>query len=114
MTPDDHLPLAPLVFDILLALAEGDQHGYRIMRDVAERSGATVHAGTLYRTLARALELGFIEELDDRPAADADDARRRYYRLTPFGRNVARLQARRLAQQVATARRVRLLEGESS
>ena len=100
--PTDHLPLAPLVFDVLLALSDGDQHGYRIMRDVAERSGGavTLHAGTLYRTLARLLELGFIEELDERPAADVDDQRRRYYRLTPFGLEVARAEARRLAQQV--------------
>jgi DNA-binding PadR family transcriptional regulator len=113
MRPDDHLPLAPLVFDVLLALTDGDQHGYRIMRDVAERSTVTLHAGTLYRTLARLLELGFIEELDERPAADVDDQRRRYYRLTPFGREVARAEARRLAQQVESARRRRLLEGKA-
>jgi DNA-binding PadR family transcriptional regulator len=115
MSPDEHLPLAPLVFDVLLALTDGDQHGYRIMRDVAERSGGAVrlHAGTLYRTLARLLELGFIDELDERPAVDVDDQRRRYYRLTPFGREVARAEARRLAQQVESARRRRLLEGEA-
>ena len=113
MPTADHLPLAPLVFDVLLALIEGDQHGYRIMRDVAERSSgaATLHAGTLYRTLARLLDLGFIEELDERPAADVDDQRRRYYRLTPFGRDVARAEARRLAHQVESARRRKLLEG---
>jgi DNA-binding PadR family transcriptional regulator len=109
----DHLPLAPLVFDVLLALSDGDQHGYRIMRDVAERSAGavTLHAGTLYRTLARLLELGFIEELAERPAADADDQRRRYYRLTPFGLEVARAEAKRLAQQLESARLRRLLEG---
>ena len=115
MRPDDHLPLSPLVFDVLLALTDGDQHGYRIMRDVAERTAGavTLHAGTLYRTLARLLELGFIEELGERPAADVDDQRRRYYRLTPFGREVARAEARRLAHQVASARQRRLLEGEA-
>jgi DNA-binding PadR family transcriptional regulator len=113
MRPEDHLPLAPLVFDVLLALSDGDQHGYRIMREVAERSGGaiTLHAGTLYRTLARLLELAFIEELAERPAADVDDQRRRYYRLTPFGREVARAEARRLARQVESARLRRLLEG---
>jgi DNA-binding PadR family transcriptional regulator len=116
MRPEDHVPLAPLVFDVLLALTDGDQHGYRIMRDVSERSagGITLHAGTLYRTLARLLELGLIEELDERPAADVDDQRRRYYRLTPFGREVAKAEARRLAQQVESARRRRLLEGNAS
>ncbi len=115
MSPTDHLPLAPLVFDVLLALSDGDQHGYRIMRDVAERSGGavTLHAGTLYRTLARLLDLGFIQELEDRPAADVDDQRRRYYRLTPFGREVARAEARRLVSQVESARRRRLLEGNA-
>lgn len=115
MRPDDHLPLTALVFDVLLALSDGDQHGYRIIRDVAERSGGavTLHAGTLYRTLARLLELGFIEELDDRPAADVDDQRRRYYRLTPFGRDVARAEARRLARQVESARLRRLLDGHA-
>jgi DNA-binding PadR family transcriptional regulator len=115
MRPEDHLPLAALVFDVLLALTDGDQHGYRIMRDVAERSAGavTLHAGTLYRTLARLLELGFIEELDERPASDVDDQRRRYYRLTPFGLEVARAEARRLAQQVEAARRRRLLEGQA-
>jgi DNA-binding PadR family transcriptional regulator len=115
MRPDDHLPLTALVFDVLLALSDGDQHGYRIIRDVAERSGGavTLHAGTLYRTLARLLELGFIEELDDRPAADVDDQRRRYYRLTPFGRDVARAEARRLARQVESARHRRLLDGHA-
>ena len=109
----DYLPLSSASFEVLLTLAAGDQHGYRIMRDVAERSGGavTLHAGTLYRTLARLLELGFIEELEERPAADADDQRRRYYRLTPFGLEVARAEARRLAQQVESARRRRLLEG---
>jgi DNA-binding PadR family transcriptional regulator len=115
MRPDEHLPLSPLVFDVLLALTEGDQHGYRIIRDVADRSGGavTLHAGTLYRTLARLLELGFIEELDERPAADVDDQRRRYYRITPFGREVARAEARRLAGQVDAARRRHLLEGNA-
>jgi DNA-binding PadR family transcriptional regulator len=115
MRPDEHLPLSPLVFDVLLALTEGDQHGYRIIRDVADRSGGavTLHAGTLYRTLARLLELGFIEELDERPAADVDDQRRRNYRITPFGREVARAEARRLAGQVDAARRRHLLEGNA-
>jgi DNA-binding PadR family transcriptional regulator len=111
MRPDDTLPVAPLAFDVLLALADGDQHGYRIMRDIAARSGVTVHAGTLYRTLARLLDQGCIEEVGERPAADVDDERRRYYRLTPFGRDVARAEAQRLARQLASAKRRRLLEG---
>jgi DNA-binding PadR family transcriptional regulator len=109
-----YLPLSSQAFEVLLTLTGGDQHGYRIMRDVTERSGGalTLHAGTLYRTLARLLEQGLIEELDERPAADADDERRRYYRLTAFGLDVARAEARRLAIQVDLARARRLLEGE--
>jgi DNA-binding PadR family transcriptional regulator len=111
MSPDGLLPLSPLVFDVLLALSDGEQHGYRIMREVAERSGgaATIHAGTLYRTLARLLDLGLLEEVGDRPAADVQDERRRYYRLTPFGLEVAKAEARRLAGQVESARQRRLL-----
>jgi DNA-binding PadR family transcriptional regulator len=113
MRPDELLPLSPLVFDVLLALSDGEQHGYRIMREVAERSGgaATIHAGTLYRTLARLLDLGLLEEVGDRPAADVGDERRRYYRLTPFGLEVAKAEARRLAGQVESARQRRLLGG---
>jgi DNA-binding PadR family transcriptional regulator len=112
--PSAYLPLSSQAFEVLLTLTTGDQHGYRIMRDVTERSGGalTLHAGTLYRTLARLLEQGLIEELDERPAADADDERRRYYRLTSFGWEVARAEARRLAAQVDLARARRLLEGE--
>ena len=67
----DYLPLSPQAFEVLLALSAGEQHGYRIMRDIARASGGamTLHAGTLYRTLARLLEQGLIEELDERPAA---------------------------------------------
>jgi DNA-binding PadR family transcriptional regulator len=99
---------------VLLTLTGGDQHGYRIMRDVSQRSGGavTLHAGTLYRTLARLLELGLIEELEERPAADVHDERRRYYRVTSFGLDVARAEARRLAAQLHTARLRHLLEGE--
>jgi len=112
--PREYLPLSSAAFEVVLTLTGGDQHGYRIMRDVSERSGGavTLHAGTLYRTLARLLELGLIEELDERPAADVHDERRRYYRLTPLGFDVARAEARRLAAQVDAARVRRLLEGE--
>src|SRR5262249_52875969 len=113
--PREYLPLSSAAFEVLLTLTGGDQHGYRIMRDVAERSGGavTLHAGTLYRTLARLLDLGLIEELDERPAADVDDERRRYYKLTPLGLDVARAEAQRLAAQVRTAKLRHLLESET-
>jgi DNA-binding PadR family transcriptional regulator len=108
---DPLLPLTPVAFEILLALAEGDQHGYRIMQDVNARAGGavTLHAGTLYRALARLLEQELIEELDERPTGH-DDERRRYYRLTARGREVAGAEASRLARQLATARARRLVE----
>ena len=108
----DHLPLTPLAFETLLALAPGDRHGYAIMQDVEERSGGalTLHAGTLYRALARLVESGLIEEVDAPAAEDAgSDARRRYYRLTRLGRRVAAAEARRLESQVGSARAFGLL-----
>ena len=107
------LPLTPVSFEILLALAGGEQHGYAVMHDIDARTGGAVslHAGSLYRALNRLLEAGLIEELDERPAPDEDDERRRYYRLTPTGLQVARGEARRLERQVESARQRRLLPG---
>ena len=104
------LPLTPVAFEILLALADGELHGYSIMREVERRSAGhvTLHAGTLYRALARLLESGLIAELDARPAAN-DDERRRYYQLTDVGIAVARAEAERLAGQLAAARQRKLL-----
>src|SRR6185503_19808190 len=81
---ESFLPLTAVAFEIMLALADGEQHGYSIMREVSDRSrGAiTLHPGTLYRALARLLESGLIEELEQRPDPADDDQRRRYYRLT--------------------------------
>jgi DNA-binding PadR family transcriptional regulator len=109
--PETFLPLTPVAFEILLALADGEQHGYSIMREVAARSAGavTLHPGTLYRALARLLESGLIEELDERPDPKNDDERRRYYRLTDRGIAVARAEAHRLWSQVAAARSRKLL-----
>ena len=99
------LPLAPAAFHILVALAEEDRHGYAIMELVAERTRGTVKLspGTLYRTIQRLLEQGLILETRDRPAPEDDDERRRYYRLTAYGKAVARAEARRLAGLVRLA-----------
>lgn len=104
------LPLTPVAFEILLSLAEEDRHGYHIMQAVERRTDGriTLHAGTLYRALARLVDVRLIEELDERPDA-ATDERRRYYRLTPFGREVAEAEAARLESQVRAARSLRLL-----
>ena len=114
--PRTFLPLTPVVFEILLALSEGEQHGYAVMLEVERRSGGTVtlHPGSLYRALNRLLESALIEELDERPDPENDDERRRYYRLTPLGADVARAEAKRLESQVASARARRLLKGQRS
>ena len=108
--PESLLPLTPLAFEILLSIAEEDRHGYHIMQVVARRTGGriTLHPGTLYRAIARLVDLGLIEELDER-RDPATDERRRYYRLTGFGREVAEAEAARLESQVRTARSLRLL-----
>ncbi len=109
--PEERLPLTPAVFHVLLALADGERHGYAIMREVAESTDHQVNMGpgTLYGTIKRLLEAGLIEESDRRPDADTDDERRRYYRLTGVGQRVAEAEARRYNELAKLARRKRLL-----
>ena len=104
--PANLLPLPPATFHILLAVADEDRHGYAIIQDVAARTGGELKlsAGTLYRSVQRMQEQGLIVEPRERPAPDLDDERRRYYRITAFGRAVAEAEARRLAQLVRMAR----------
>ena len=104
--PDSFLPLPPAAFHILIALAEEDRHGYAIIQEVASRTRGEVKlgAGTLYRSIQRMLEQGLLVEVRERPAPEHDDERRRYYRITPFGRDVAKAEARRLSQLVRLAR----------
>jgi DNA-binding PadR family transcriptional regulator len=108
--PTDFLPLSPPVFHVLLALADGDKHGYAILKEVEERTQGKVilSTGTLYAIIKRLLNDGLIEELDERPADD--DQRRRYYRLSAVGRQVAIAEARRMEEIVETARGKRLLK----
>jgi DNA-binding PadR family transcriptional regulator len=106
------LPLTPVAFEILLALAGGDRHGYAILRDIEERASGRIspHPGTLYRAINRLMESGLLVELDERPAPELDDERRRYYRLTELGREVAVAEARRLEGQLLVARARKLLD----
>jgi DNA-binding PadR family transcriptional regulator len=105
------LPLTPAVFQILLALAGGERHGYSIMREIASRTEgkARVGPGTLYRSIKQMLAADLIEESDERPDPALDVESRRYYRLTPFGRRVAKAEAQRLSNLVDTARAKQLL-----
>lgn len=102
---ESYLPLTPAMFQILVALADGDKHGYAILKEVARRTDDKVRlsAGTLYGNLARLEGTGLIEESDRRPEFALDDERRRYYKLTKFGREVAVAEARRMEEAVAQA-----------
>ena len=104
------LPLTPAVFHILLALSDGERHGYAIMREVGEHgSSARMGPGTLYGSIKRMLEAGLIEETAERPDPALDDQRRRYFRPTSLGQHVAEAEAQRLAELVRVARSKRLL-----
>lgn len=108
-------PLTPAAFHLLLALADGEKHGYAIMQAVALRTRGEVRMGpgTLYGLIKRMLADGWIEELDERPDPALDDERRRYYRLTSLGQRVAVAEAGRLAQLVSAARQQGLLPDKS-
>ena len=109
-TPQDLLPLTPPVFHILLALADGERHGYGIMQDVARQTGDALQLGpgTLYGCLKRMLAAQLVEESGERPDPALDDERRRYYRMTDLGRQAVRAEAQRLAAAVSAARSKRL------
>jgi DNA-binding PadR family transcriptional regulator len=108
-------PLSTQVFQILLSLVDDDLHGYAIIQDVAERTGGDVKltASTLYAAIKRLLDAGWIEERKQRPRAN-DDPRRRYYRLTTLGRQIARAEAVRLDRLAAMARAKRLIPSPKS
>ncbi len=106
--PEELLPLTPAIFHILLALADDERHGYSIMQHVTETTDGQIKMGpgTLYGTIKRLLTVKWIEESDERPDPKLDDERRRYYRLTPFGRRVLSAEASRYSKMVKTARAV--------
>lgn len=103
--PEPFLPLTPAMFHILLALADGEKHGYAILKEVARRTAGKVQlsAGTLYGNLARLESSGMIRESEHRPDSGLDDERRRYYLLTELGRDVAIAEARRMQEAVDQA-----------
>jgi DNA-binding PadR family transcriptional regulator len=104
--PGSFLPLTPATFQILVALADGEKHGYAIIKEVSRRTdGAVVlRTGTLYTALKRFVDDGLVEETAERPDPALDDERRRYYRLTERGRAVALAEAARLEETLAQAR----------
>jgi DNA-binding PadR family transcriptional regulator len=104
--PQHHLPLSVPVFQILLSLSDCDLHGYAIIQDIRDRTEGEVQltASTLYAAIKRLLDAGLINELETRPSGDEDDARRRYYRITSMGLDVARLETGRLERTLKMAR----------
>ncbi|MDH5606934.1 MAG: PadR family transcriptional regulator [Anaerolineae bacterium] len=108
---DNMQPLTPAVFHILLALVDEEQHGYGIMKDVEFRTEGQMllKPGTLYQAIKRLLDDGLIKESDKREDANAGDSRRRYYRLTSFGRRVLKAESQRLERMVQLARAKHIL-----
>jgi DNA-binding PadR family transcriptional regulator len=111
LKPERMLPLTPAVFHVLLALVEGERHGYAVMQEVAESTQGQIKMGpgTLYGTIKRLLEARLIEESDRRPDPELDDERRRYYQLTGLGRQVVKAEALRYEQLAKLVRRKRLI-----
>ena len=105
-TIDSYLPLTPALFHVLLALADGEKHGYVISKEIAWRTNNEVKlsTGTLYGIIKRLLDDALIEESAERPDFSLDDQRRRYYRLTKLGKAVAEAEAERLERVLALAR----------
>ena len=106
------IPLTPVEFHVLLSLSDADRHGYAILQDVTERTGGQIRlrTGTLYTVIKRMLDGGWLEETEPRGRGE-DDERRRYYRLSPLGRQVVKGEARRLQALVAMAQEKRVLPG---
>lgn len=113
---EDMLPLTPAVLHILLALADGERHGYGIMQEVRRRAGGQVKMGpgTLYGSIKRMLADGLIEEAGERPDPVLDDERRRYYRLTSFGLRVVQAEVLRLQQLVRLAQSKQVIGGSEA
>jgi DNA-binding PadR family transcriptional regulator len=99
------VPLSPLLFHILLTLSDGERHGYALKREIARRTGGKLNPGpgVLYGSIGKMVDSGLIEESDERPDPHLDDERRRYYRITAFGRRVAQAEAIRMRDLVHLA-----------
>jgi DNA-binding PadR family transcriptional regulator len=109
--PNAMPPLTPALFHILLALADGERHGYSIMQEISVQTQGELRIGptTLYRSIKHLLEDGLIVESDERPDPALDDVRRRYYRLTDLGQRMAVAEMQRLELSLALARSKPLL-----
>jgi len=113
--PEEFLPLTPAVFNILLALADGEKHGYAIMLEVEANTNARVimGPGTLYGSIKRMLKAGLVEEGGERPDPQLDDQRRKYYKLSGLGRRTLREEVRRLESQLKLAKTKHVLTSQA-
>jgi DNA-binding PadR family transcriptional regulator len=111
LDPKSQLPLTPVVLHILLALSEGERHGYAVAQEIEDVTDGRIRMGpgTLYGSIQRMLTASLIEEAPAKRRADSDDERRRYYRMTSYGRRVLELELERLSDVVAIARRKNLI-----
>jgi DNA-binding PadR family transcriptional regulator len=109
---ESHVPLKADVLQILLALEDGERHGYAILKEIEDATAGAMRLAPspFYRKLKRLTEKGLVEESDERPAPELDDERRTYYRLTPLGRDVLRAEARRLVAMASDDRVLRLAD----
>jgi DNA-binding PadR family transcriptional regulator len=107
------LPLTPTVFHMLLALADGEKHGYGIMQAVEEETQGKmqIRTGSLYGSIRRMIDAGLIQEMNERPDPELDDERRRYYGLTDFGRRVLTAESARIAKAMAVIQGKHILDG---
>ena len=103
--PEEMLPLPAAQLHILLALADGEKHGYAVMREVESMTNGevTMGPGTLYGAIKKMLNAGLVEEIDERPDPELDDERRRYYRVTGFGVRALKAETARLERLIETA-----------
>jgi DNA-binding PadR family transcriptional regulator len=110
---EQHLPLTPLSFHILLALSDRERHGYGILKEIERQTGGAMKtaSGALYLAAVRLQDAGLIAQAEDRPDSDVEDKRRRYYRLTPLGRHVAAAEAERMAKLLGCAFDTGLIRG---
>jgi DNA-binding PadR family transcriptional regulator len=109
--PKEKIPLSPIALYVLLALADADRHGYAIIKEIETATGGEVRLlpGSLYRLIKQLVDDAWIIEVEGPRSAVPDDERRRYYRITPWGRQIAQAEVERLAGVMRMARAAKLI-----
>jgi DNA-binding PadR family transcriptional regulator len=114
--PKEKIPLSPIALYVLLALADGDRHGYAIIKEIDTATGGAVRLlpGTLYRLIKQLVDDAWIIEVEGPRISGGDDERRRYYRITPWGREIAQAEVERLAGVMRMARAAKLIPSSAA